>query len=103
MNNTELIERLVELERSMVERRDVDVKAFKEKQRQELVDYELKKTWESNGYSQASVKRICVALINAEKKKSEPNYEPIIEKMDIFLGANRLTTDEYTELMELIN
>ena len=39
----------------MVERRDVDVKAFKEKQRQELVDYELKKTWESNGYSQALV------------------------------------------------
>lgn len=55
MNNTELIERSVELERSMVERRDVDVKAFKEKQRQELVDYELKKTWESNGYSQALV------------------------------------------------
>lgn len=55
MNNTELIEHLVELERSMVERRDVDVKAFKEKQRQELVDYELKKTWESNGYSQALV------------------------------------------------
>ena len=55
MNNTELIEHLVELERSMVERRDVDVKAFKEKQRQELVYYELKKTWESNGYSQALV------------------------------------------------
>ena len=55
MNNTELIEHLVELERSMVERRGVDVKAFKEKQRQELVDYELKKTWESNGYSQALV------------------------------------------------
>ena len=55
MNNTELIERLVKLERSMVERRDVDVKAFKEKHRQELVDYELKKTWESNGYSQALV------------------------------------------------
>ena len=55
MNNTELIEHLVELKRSMVERRDVDVKAFKEKQRQELVDYELKKTWESNGYSQALV------------------------------------------------
>ena len=55
MNNTELIERLVKLERSMGERRDVDVKAFKEKQRQELVDYELKKTWESNGYSQALV------------------------------------------------
>lgn len=55
MNNTELIERLVELERSMVERRDVDVKAFKEKQRQELVDYGLKKTWELNGYSQALV------------------------------------------------
>ena len=55
MNNTELIERLVELERSMVERRDVNIKAFKEKQKRELVDYELKKTWESNGYSQALV------------------------------------------------
>ena len=55
MNNTELIERLVELERSMVEKRDVDVNAFEEKQKRELVDYELKKTWESNGYSQALV------------------------------------------------
>lgn len=55
MNNTELIERLVELERSMVERRNADIKAFKEKQKRELVDYELKKTWESNGYSQALV------------------------------------------------
>ena len=36
MNNTELIERFVELERSMVERRDVDVKAFKEKQGKSL-------------------------------------------------------------------
>lgn len=55
MNNTELIERLVELERSMVERRNADIKAFKEKQKQELVDYELKGTWESNGYSRALV------------------------------------------------
>ncbi len=55
MNNTELIERLVELERSMVERRNADIKAFKEKQKQELVDYELKEIWESNGYSQALV------------------------------------------------
>lgn len=55
MNNTELIERLVELERSMVERRNADIKAFKEKQKQELVDYEIKETWESNGYSQALV------------------------------------------------
>lgn len=55
MNNTELIERLVELECSMIERRDVNIKAFKEKQKRELVDYELKKTWESNGYSQALV------------------------------------------------
>ena len=55
MNNTELIERLVELERSMVKKRDVDVKAFEEKQKQERADYELKKTWESNGYSQALV------------------------------------------------
>ena len=53
MNNTELIERLVKLERSMVERRNADIKAFKEKQKKELVDYELKETWESNGYSQA--------------------------------------------------
>ena len=55
MNNTELIERLVKLERSMVERRNADIKAFKEKQKQELVDYELKEIWESNGYSQALV------------------------------------------------
>lgn len=55
MNNTELIERLVELERSMVEKRDADIKAFEEKQKQELVDYEIKETWESNGYSQALV------------------------------------------------
>lgn len=55
MNNTELIERLVKLERSMVERRNDDIKAFKEKQKKELVDYELKETWESNGYSQALV------------------------------------------------
>lgn len=55
MNNTELIERLVELERSMVERRNADIKAFKEKQKQELVDYNLKEIWESNGYSQALV------------------------------------------------
>ena len=55
MNNTELIERLVDLERSMVERRNADIKAFKEKQKQELVDYELKEIWESNGYSQALV------------------------------------------------
>lgn len=51
----------------------------------------------------ASVKRICVALIKAEQKKAEPNYEPIIEKMDLYLGANRLTVDEYAELMEMIN
>ena len=55
MNNTELIERLVELERSMVERRNADIKAFKGKQKQELADYELKEMWESNGYSQALV------------------------------------------------
>lgn len=55
MNNTEFIERLVELERSMVEKRDADIKAFEEKQKRELVDYELKKIWESNGYSQALV------------------------------------------------
>lgn len=55
MNNTEFIERLVELERSMVERRNADIKAFEEKQKRELADYELKKTWESNGYSQALV------------------------------------------------
>ena len=55
MRYTELIERLVKLERSMVERRNADIKAFEEKQKRELADYELKKTWESNGYSQALV------------------------------------------------
>lgn len=55
MNNTELIERLVGLERSMTKKVDVDVEAFKEKQKRELEDYELKRVWESNGYSQALV------------------------------------------------
>lgn len=55
MNNKELIERLVELERSMTKRVDADVEAFKEKQKLELTDYETKKVWESNGYSQALV------------------------------------------------
>lgn len=55
MNNTELIERLVELERSMTKRVDADVEAFKEKQKRELTDYETKKVWESNGYSQVLV------------------------------------------------
>lgn len=55
MNNTEFIERLVELERSMVERKDADIEAFKEKQKQELTGYETKKVWEANGYGQALV------------------------------------------------
>lgn len=55
MNNAELIERLVELERSMNKGVDADVEAFKEKQKRELTDYETKKVWESNGYSQALV------------------------------------------------
>lgn len=55
MNNAELIERLVELERSMNKEVDADVEAFKEKQKRELTDYETKKVWESNGYSQALV------------------------------------------------
>lgn len=38
-----------------MKKRDVDVKAFEEKQKRELADYELKKTWELNGYSQALV------------------------------------------------
>lgn len=69
MNNTELIERLVELERSMVEKRDVDVKAFEEKQKRELVDYELKKTWESNGYSQALVD--VIDILRGESQNDE--------------------------------
>ena len=55
MNNAELIEHLVELERSMTKKVDADVEAFKEKQKQELTDYETKKVWESNGYSQALI------------------------------------------------
>lgn len=55
MNNAEFIERLVELERSMTKKVDADVEAFKEKQKRELTDYETKKVWESNGYSQALV------------------------------------------------
>ena len=55
MNNAELIKRLTELERSMTKKVDADVEAFKEKQKRELTDYETKKVWESNGYSQALV------------------------------------------------
>lgn len=55
MNNAELIEHLVELERSMTKKVDADVEAFKEKQKRELSDYETKKVWESNGYSQALI------------------------------------------------
>lgn len=55
MNNAELIKHLTELERSMTKRVDADVEAFKEKQKRELADYELKRVWESNGYSQALV------------------------------------------------
>ena len=55
MNNAELIEHLVELERSMTKKVDADVEAFKEKQKRELADYETKKVWVSNGYSQALV------------------------------------------------
>lgn len=69
MNNTELIERLVELERSMVERRNADIKAFKEKQKQELVDYEIKETWESNGYSQALVD--VIDILRGESQNDE--------------------------------
>lgn len=55
MNNAELIEHLVELERSMTKKADAYVEAFKEKQKRELTDYETKKVWESNGYSQALI------------------------------------------------
>lgn len=55
MNNAEFIKRLAELERSMTKKVDADVEAFKEKQKRELADYELKRVWESNGYSQALV------------------------------------------------
>ena len=53
MNNAELIKRLTELERSMTKKVDADVEAFKENQKRELADYELKRVWESNGSSQA--------------------------------------------------
>ena len=69
MNNTELIERLVELERSMVERRNADIKAFEEKQKRELADYELKKTWELNGYSQALVD--VIDILRGESQNDE--------------------------------
>lgn len=53
MDNEVLVECLKQLERSMVKRKDADIEAFKEKQKRELTDYETKKVWESNGYSQA--------------------------------------------------
>lgn len=55
MDNEILIEHLKQLEHSMVKRKDADIEAFKEKQKQELTGYETKKVWESNGYSQALV------------------------------------------------
>ena len=55
MNNAEFIKRLTELEQSMTKMVDADVEAFKEEQKRELADYELKRVWESNGYSQALI------------------------------------------------
>lgn len=55
MDNEIFIERLKQLEHAMVKRKDADVEAFKEKQKRELTDYETKKVWEANGYSQALV------------------------------------------------
>lgn len=43
MNNTELIERLVELERSMVERKDADIEAFKKSRSRSLQITSLRK------------------------------------------------------------
>ena len=103
---------MTEIQKKMMEKLGLSEENFKPVDKEVEQAEALADIWEAicniiwirkRGINMASVKRICVALINAEKKKSEPNYEPIIEKMDIFLGANRLTTDEYTELMELIN
>ena len=55
MDNEVLVECLKQLERSMVKRKDAYIEAFKEKQKRELTDYETKKVWEPNGYSQALV------------------------------------------------
>lgn len=51
----------------------------------------------------ASVYKICVALITAEKKKSNPDFENIIGKMDIYFAANRLTKREYSDLIAMID
>lgn len=40
------------------------------------------------------------------KKLIENNryeYEDMLNKLDVFLFANRITTDEYKELIELMN
>lgn len=52
-----------------MKKRDVDVKAFEEKQKRELVDYELKKTWELNGYSQALVD--VIDILRGESQNDE--------------------------------
>ena len=51
----------------------------------------------------ASVYRICATLIKKEKAKAEPDFSSIIDKMDIYFGAGRLTDEEYQSLMDMIN
>ena len=71
MNNAEFIKRLTELEQSMTKMVDADVEAFKEEQKRELADYELKRVWESNGYSQALIDVRDVLKIQNRTGRSE--------------------------------
>ena len=45
----------------------------------------------------ASVYNLCVALIKRGKT------DGLLEKMDAYLAADRLTVEEYNELIELMN
>lgn len=44
-----------------------------------------------------SVYNLCVLLIKAGKPRAA-----ILEKMDVYLAADRLTTDEYNDLVNML-
>ena len=44
-----------------------------------------------------SVYNLCVLLIRAGKPREE-----VLTKMDVYLAANRLTVEEYNDLLEML-
>ena len=84
MNNTELIERLVELERSMVEKRDADIKAFEEKQKRELAEENHKTTKEWRTMLIKLIYKILKKLIdNCDKFYLEETDPDVIEAKEL--------------------